>query len=221
MINASGLGIGMTSQRTRDRMVNRLREQGIHDPRVLAVMRTTPRHLFVEEALASRAYEDTALPIGFGQTISRPYIVARMSELVLEEHRPGKVLEVGTGSGYQAAILAQLVSRVYTVERIGPLFEKAGRLLHEVGFKNIHFRLSDGAWGWLEEKPFDTIVLTAAPEDVPSELLTQLAPGGRLIAPVGPPGNQHLMVIHKEGGRYRQSVIEPVSFVPLRPGLES
>ncbi|APZ43440.1 protein-L-isoaspartate(D-aspartate) O-methyltransferase [Acidihalobacter ferrooxydans] len=214
-------GIGMTSQRTRDRMVGRLEELGIKDQRVLAVIRATPRHLFVEEALASRAYEDTALPIGYGQTISQPYIVARMTELVLQTHRPQHVLEVGTGSGYQAAVLAQLVPRVYTVERISALLERSRRLLLDVGFGNIHFRLSDGSWGWPEKAPFDVIVLTAAPVTVPEELLAQLAPSGFLIGPVGPEGAQQLTIVRRENRRFVHQIIEPVSFVPLRRGLEA
>ena len=214
-------GIGMTSQRTRDRMVTRLEELGIRDPRVLAVMRATPRHLFVEEALASRAYEDTALPIGYGQTISQPYIVARMTELVLQAGRPQKVLEVGTGSGYQAAVLAQVVPVVYTVERIAALADRARRLLLEVGFSNIRFRVSDGSWGWKEDAPFDAIVLTAAPDEIPEGLLEQLTPDGRLIGPVGAEGAQQLMVVRRENRSYVRQVVEPVSFVPLRRGLEA
>lgn len=214
-------GIGMTSQRTRDRMVARLEELGIRDPRVLSVMRATPRHLFVEEALASRAYEDTALPIGYAQTISQPYIVARMTELVLQAGRPQRVLEVGTGSGYQAAVLAQVVPVVYTVERIAALAERARRLLLEVGFNNIRFRVSDGNWGWKEEAPFDAIVLTAAPDEIPEGLLEQLTPDGRLIGPVGVEGAQQLMVVRRENRSYVRQVVEPVSFVPLRRGLEA
>jgi protein-L-isoaspartate(D-aspartate) O-methyltransferase len=221
MMGAQSHGIGMTSQRTRDRMVARLEELGIRDPRVLAVMRATPRHLFVEEALASRAYEDTALPIGYGQTISQPYIVARMTELMLQGGRPQRVLEVGTGSGYQAAVLAQVVPMVYTVERIAALAERARRLLLEVGFSNIRFRVSDGSWGWQEEAPFDAIVLTAAPTEIPETLLEQLAPDGRLIGPVGAEGAQQLMVVRRENRSYLRQVVEPVSFVPLRRGLEA
>ena len=214
-------GIGMTSQRTRDRMVARLEELGIRDPRVLSVMSATPRHLFVEEALASRAYEDTALPIGYGQTISQPYIVARMTELVLQAGRPQRVLEVGTGSGYQAAVLAQVVPQVYTVERIAALADRARRLLLEVGFGNIRFRVSDGSWGWQEEAPFDAIVMTAAPAEIPQSLLEQLTPDGRLIGPVGSEGAQQLMVVRRENRSYVRQVVEPVSFVPLRRGLEA
>lgn len=221
MRGARQSGIGMTSQRTRDRMVARLVELGIRDTRVLDVMRATPRHLFVEEALASRAYEDTALPIGYGQTISQPYIVARMSELVLQAGRPQRVLEVGTGSGYQAAVLAQVVPAVYTVERITTLSERARRLLLEVGFGNIRFRISDGSWGWEQESPFDAIVLTAAPSEIPESLLRQLAPDGRLIGPVGGEGAQQLMVVRREHRSFVRQVVEPVSFVPLRPGLEA
>lgn len=221
MREAQRYGIGMTSQRTRDRMVARLEELGIRDPRVLAVMRATPRHLFVEEALASRAYEDTALPIGYGQTISQPYVVARMTELLLQGGRPQRVLEVGTGSGYQAAVLAQVVPAVYTVERIAALAQRARRLLLEVGFGNIRFRVSDGTWGWREEAPFDAIVLTAAPVEIPEELLSQLTPDGRLIGPVGAEGAQQLVVVRHENRGFVRQVVEPVSFVPLRRGLEA
>lgn len=214
-------GIGMTSQRTRDRMVGRLEELGIRDPRVLSIMRATPRHLFVDEALASRAYEDTALPIGYAQTISQPYIVARMTELLLQGGRPQRVLEIGTGSGYQAAVLAQVVPVVYTVERIAALEERARRLLFEVGFGNIRFRVSDGSWGWPDEAPFDAIVMTAAPDEIPQSLLEQLTPDGRLIGPVGSEGAQQLMVVRRENRSYVRQVVEPVSFVPLRRGLEA
>jgi len=171
--------------------------------------------------LASRAYEDTALPIGYAQTISQPYIVARMTELVLQAGRPQRVLEVGTGSGYQAAVLAQVVPVVYTVERIAALADRARRLLLEVGFSNIRFRVSDGNWGWKEDAPFDAIVLTAAPAEIPEGLLEQLTPDGRLIGPVGVEGAQQLMVVRRENRSYVHQVVEPVSFVPLRRGLEA
>ncbi len=174
----------MTSQRARDRLVPMLQDQGIRDMLVLMAIRQVPRHLFVDEALANRAYENNALPIDAGQTISQPYIVARMTELLLEKS-PQKVLEVGTGSGYQASVLAQLVPDVYTVERIERLHQKASDLFDELGYENIHCRYSDGGWGWLEEAPFDAIIVTAAPEDVPQELLQQLKPGGQLVIPVG------------------------------------
>ena len=174
----------MTSQRARDRLVPMLQDQGIRDMLVLMAIRQVPRHLFVDEALANRAYENNALPIDAGQTISQPYIVARMTELLLEKS-PQKVLEVGTGSGYQASVLAQLVPEVYTVERIERLHQKASELFDELGYENIHCRYSDGGWGWPEEAPFDAIIVTAAPEDVPQELLQQLKPDGQLVIPVG------------------------------------
>ncbi len=211
-------GIGMTSQRTRNRLIERLREQGIRNEAVLQVMSKTPRHLFVDEALASRAYEDTALPIGHGQTISQPYIVARMTELLLEgENPPRKVLEVGTGSGYQAAVLAALVDKVFTVERIEPLYRATRELLHALGYRNIHTVLSDGSWGVAREAPFDAIIATAAPETVPPALLEQLAIGGKLIIPVGKQGGvQMLQVITRQDETdYVTIDHEAVQFVPM------
>lgn len=214
-------GIGMTSRRTRERMIARLRESGITDERVLSVMHLTPRHLFVEEALASRAYEHTALPIGYGQTISRPYTVARMSELLLREGRPERILEVGTGSGYQAAILAQIVSVVYTVERQTVLAKHARKLLCDIGFTNISFRLTDGSWGWSEEAPFDAILMTAAATTPPASLLDQLGSNGYLIGPLGQPDDQQLVIVRRKGAGFVQHIVEPARFVPLRPGLEN
>lgn len=210
-------GIGMTSQRTRDRLIERLKQQGIHDERVLEVMRETPRHLFVDEALASRAYEDTALPIGHGQTISQPYIVARMTQALLANGVPQTVLEVGTGSGYQAAVLSGLVAQVYTVERILPLYRKTRELFHRLRLNNIKARHSDGSWGWQEQAPFDAIIVTAAPQEVPESLLLQLAPGGRMVIPVG--GNhQQLQLITRQAECFEKHVLEDVSFVPLLQG---
>jgi len=212
-------GIGMTSQRTRDRLVARLREAGIQDERVLEVMRATPRHIFVDEALASRAYEDTSLPIGFGQTISQPYIVARMTEVLLKDFSPSRVLEVGTGSGYQTSVLAQLVAEVYTVERIAGLQEQARqRLARQLKLSNIRYKHSDGNWGWKQYAPYDGILVTAAPEEVPQELLNQLAEGGRLVIPSGPNGQQQLRVYSREGDTMKESVLGTVSFVPLLTG---
>lgn len=211
-------GIGMTSQRTRNRLIERLREQGIRNEAVLQVMAKTPRHLFVDEALASRAYEDTALPIGHGQTISQPYIVARMTELLLTgEIPPQKVLEVGTGSGYQAAVLSSLVDKVFTVERIEPLYHAAKELLHALGYRNITVSLSDGSWGLVREAPFDTIIATAAPESVPLALLEQLTLGGKLIIPVGKQGSmQRLQVITRDDAEsYTTVEYEAVQFVPM------
>lgn len=211
-------GIGMTSQRTRDRLIQRLREAGIRDQRVLSVMRDTPRHLFVDEALASRAYEDTALPIGHGQTISQPYIVARMTEALLADKVPQKVLEVGTGSGYQTAILAQLVPEVYTVERIAGLQERARQRLAQLKLRNIHYKRSDGTWGWTQHAPYDGILVTAAPEQVPEELLNQLVDGGKLVIPSGPAGQQTLRVLVRDNDAVHESTLGRVSFVPLVTG---
>ncbi len=211
-------GIGMTSQRTRNRLIERLREKGINNEAVLQVMSKTPRHLFVDEALASRAYEDTALPIGYGQTISQPYIVARMTEWLLSgENLPRKVLEVGTGSGYQAAILSPLVDKVFTVERIESLYRATSELLHALGYCNIQTYLSDGSWGLAKEAPFDAIIATAAPEETPPALLEQLAVGGKLIIPVGKQGAmQRLHVITRESAEsYTTVAHEAVQFVPM------
>jgi protein-L-isoaspartate(D-aspartate) O-methyltransferase len=212
-------GIGMTSQRTRDRLIQRLRERGIQDQQVLAVMRDIPRHIFVDEALASRAYEDSSLPIGHGQTISQPYIVARMTEALLKESTPRKVLEVGTGSGYQTAILARLVSEVYTVERIAALLEQARqRLSRQLKLSNVRYKHSDGSWGWKQHAPYDGILVTAAPETVPLELCQQLAEGGRMVIPSGPNGQQRLRVFTREGETLKETLLESVSFVPLLTG---
>jgi len=214
-VKANTHGIGMTSQRTRERLIQRLREEGIRDERVLEAMRSVPRHLFIDEALASRAYEDTALPIGQGQTISQPYIVALMTQTLLAGGRPGKVLEVGTGSGYQTAVLSSLVGEVYSVERIEPLMKQARRRLHELGCRNVQIRLSDGSWGWKEHAPYDAIIVTAAPLEVPKSLLEQLAPGGRLVIPVGGSTTQELRLIqHAEKGFTNERLVL-VNFVPL------
>jgi protein-L-isoaspartate(D-aspartate) O-methyltransferase len=208
-------GIGMTSRRTRERLVQRLREEGITDERVLGAIGGIPRHLFVDEALASRAYEDTALPIGHGQTISQPYIVALMTHVLLDGERPKKVLEVGTGSGYQTAVLARLVDDVYSVERIEPLMKQARRRLRELGIRNVQIRLSDGGWGWKEHAPYDGIIVTAAPAEVPPALLEQLAPGGRLVIPVGGAAMQELLLVENTEKGFTQERLELVNFVPL------
>lgn len=213
-------GIGMTSQRTRDRMVERLRGQGIQSESVLSIMAATPRHLFIDEALATRAYEDTALPIGYGQTLSQPYIVARMTEVLLEKGIPANVLEIGTGSGYQAAVLAQLVPAVYTVERIAALAQRSNRLLESFGFRNIHYKIDDGHAGWEEHGPYGAILLTAAPGEIPDTLLSQLANGGRLLAPVGTGERQQLMLVTREDGLFVRRMLDQVSFVPMRQGRE-
>jgi protein-L-isoaspartate(D-aspartate) O-methyltransferase len=212
-------GSGMTSQRARDRLVANLREEGISDPRVLDVIRTTPRHLFVDEALASRAYENTALPIGLGQTISQPWVVARMTELLIERGIPGRVLEIGTGSGYQAAVLAALVDQVYTVERIEELLRQARRRFRAMKLENVRSRHDDGNIGWPAEAPFDAIVLTAAGETVPRKLLDQLADDGVLVAPLGPAGKQKLTRVRRECDALVSAVLDEVSFVPLLGGL--
>lgn len=208
-------GIGMTSRRTRDRLILRLREEGIRDERVLEAIRNVPRHMFVDEALASRAYEDTALPIGHGQTISQPYIVALMTQTLLAGRRPKKVLEVGTGSGYQTAVLANLVDEVYSVERLEPLMKQARRRLREIGYRNVHTRLSDGSWGWKDHAPYDGIIVTAAAAEVPLPLLEQLAPGGRLVIPVGGPSMQELLLVQHSDKGITQERLELVNFVPL------
>ena len=213
-------GIGMTSQRTRARMVERLREQGITDVRVLEAMASVPRHLFVEEALASRAYEDSALPIGFGQTISQPYVVARMIELLIQEREAGKVLEVGTGCGYQAAVLAQLASEVFSIERIRELLERARANLRDMRLKNLRLAYGDGAAGLEKAAPFDSIIVAAAAPELPQALLRQLAPGGRMILPLrnGAAGAQRLILVERGARGYTETALDPVRFVPLRAG---
>ena len=207
----------MTSQRTRERLVQRLQKSGIVDQRVLQAIMDTPRHIFVDEALASRAYDDTALPIGFGQTISQPYTVARMTEVVMQGPS-AKVLEIGTGSGYQTAVLARLVKRVCTIERISALLARARNKLRELGLSNVRARHADGHVGWPEAGPFDAIIITAAASAVPSELLAQLAQGGRLVAPVGVGARQELILVTRTAHGYQQTVLEPASFVPLISG---
>ena len=211
-------GIGMTSARTRDRLVQRLREQGIQNEDVLEQIRNVPRHLFVDEALASRAYEDTALPIGLGQTISQPYVVARMTEALLDGFEGEKVLEVGTGCGYQTAVLAPLVKKIYTIERIPGLLRRAKQRLRELDIYNVQFKPGDGWQGWPKYGPYDGIIVTAAPDEIPEQLLQQLAPGGRLVIPVGPPGVQDLVMITNCNNHYEQVSLGAVSFVPLVKG---
>ena len=211
-------GVGMTSQRTRDRLTQRLRDQGINDERILDVINSTPRHAFIDEALAHRAYEDTALPIGFNQTISQPYIVARMTEVLLSEGPLKNVLEVGTGSGYQAAVLAQLVDKIYTVERIAGLLEKAIARFKLLGLRNIISKHADGGMGWPERGPFDGIIVTASPRRVSDELIEQLAEGGRMIVPVGVADRQELVLVLKTEVGVTTEVLEAVKFVPLVGG---
>jgi len=212
-------GLGMTSQRARDRLIERLKAEGISDRRVLDVIARLPRHLFIEEALASRAYEDTALPIGLGQTISQPYVVARMTEALIEPKIPTKVLEIGTGSGYQAAVLAALCGNVYTVERIEELLRDARRKFRKLNVANIRSKHDDGKLGWPEHAPFDAIMLTAAGEYVDEALFAQLAPDGVLVAPVGPPGAQRLLRYCRDGEKWKAEMLGQVSFVPLLGGL--
>ena len=211
-------GVGMTSQRTRNRLSDRLREQGIVNEGVLQVMASTPRHLFVDEALAHRAYEDTALPIGNSQTISQPYIVARMTELLLQDVPPTSVLEVGTGSGYQTAILAQLMDQVFTVERISALLDRALGRFRQLGLHQIKSKYDDGHLGWAEKGPFDAIIVTASPREVPAALLAQLREGGRLIIPVGDTETQTLTMVQRGEDGFETTLVEPVRFVPLLGG---
>ena len=215
----AGLGIGMTSQRTRERLIRRLREEGIRDYQVLDRMRDTPRHLFVDEALASRAYEDTALPIGKGQTISQPYIVARMTEVLLEGGPLENVLEVGTGSGYQTAVLAPLVRRIYTTERIQVLLDQARQRFRNLKIRNVITKHTDGGVGLPEYAPFDGIIVTAAPEGIPLALVEQLRTGGRMVLPIGAREEQVLVRVTRTADGYEHEMLERVSFVPLLGGV--
>lgn len=210
-------GVGMTSQRTRSRLVERLREQGVADERVLEAIDSVPRHVFVDEALSHRAYEDTALPIGFNQTISQPYIVARMTESLLSGGDLQRVLEIGTGSGYQTAILSQLVGRVFTVERIQGLHDRAKQHLKLVGSRNVSFKYDDGNIGWRDRGPFDGIIVTASPRQIPEGLLAQLDLNGRLIIPVGDQRQQLKLVTRTLDG-FDMEILEDVRFVPLLGG---
>jgi len=213
-------GEGMTSQRARDRLAANLKEDGIRDPRVIDVIRNTPRHHFIDQALHSRAYENTALPIGHGQTISQPWVVARMTEALIEFGIPQKVLEIGTGSGYQAAVLAALVPQVFTVERIEELLRQARRRFRQLGLTNLRSRYDDGKLGWPDEAPFDAIILTAAGDTIPTRILDQLSPTGVLVAPVGSPSRQTLIRMRGDGqGDFTQEELGAVSFVPLLGGI--
>ncbi len=211
-------GIGMTSQRTRLRMIERLREQGIVNEAVLNVMNEIPRHIFIDEALASRAYEDISLPVGFGQTISQPYVVARMTELVAAELPLGRVLEIGTGCGYQTAILAKLATEVYSIERLLPLLAKARRNLRELRINNIRLKHADGHGGIPEEAPFDAILATAAATHVPESLKAQLAVGGKMIVPMGT-REQYLCMIERSARGFTESRLDAVRFVPMLSGF--
>lgn len=210
-------GIGMTSQRTRARLIERLREQGVQDELVLAAMNAVPRHIFVDEALASRAYDDVSLPLGFGQTISQPYIVARMIEILRDGRSLSRVLEVGTGCGYQAAVLGEVATEVYSVERVQPLYERAAGYLKELQAKNVMLRYADGNLGLPEKAPFDGIIMAAAATHVPRALLEQLAIGGRMVLPLGAQ-EQYLCLIERDLKGYRESRLEAVKFVPLLLG---
>ncbi len=212
-------GIGMTSQRSRDRLSKTLSEMGIKSPRVLEVMRTIPRHLFVDEALASRAYENTALPIGFGQTISQPWIVARMTEILLDTGPVDKVLEIGTGCGYQSAVLAQFCRQIYSIERIEALAKKTRARLRKLKLHNVNLSYGDGWKGWPEIAPFDAILVAAAPAGIPEALLQQLNTGGRLIIPVGEKGHQDLRLITRRADGYEEQSLDAVSFVPMLEGM--
>ena len=218
-------GEGMTSQRARDRLAAQIKESGVHDARVIDVIRNVPRHHFIDQALHSRAYENTALPIGHGQTISQPWVVARMTEALLEhfderKEKPGRVLEIGTGSGYQAVVLAALVEQVYTVERIEELLRQARRRFRQLGIANIRSRHDDGKLGWADEAPFDAVILTAAGDSIPSRILEQLSPTGVLVAPVGSPSSQVLIRLRGDGqGDFVQEELGAVSFVPLLGGI--
>ena len=214
----SAAGLGMTSQRTRARMVQRLRDQGIRDERVLAAMASVPRHLFIEEALASRAYEDTALPIGYGQTISQPYVVARMTELLIKKQTPQKVLEVGTGCGYQAAVLAHVFLDVYSIERIKGLLERARRNLLALRLKNLRLAHGDGYAGLEGAAPFQAIIVAAAAPRLPEALLRQLAPGGRMVLPLASGGGQRLLLVERSGRGFVESELDAVRFVPMEAG---
>ena len=211
-------GLGMTSRRTRNRLIVRLRDQGISDEKVLSAINEIPRHLFVDEALAHRAYEDSALPIGFNQTISQPYVVAKMTEALVCGPPIKKVLEIGTGSGYQTAILAELVEEVFSVERISGLVKRARRILGDIGYRNISFKHADGSLGWESQAPFDSIIITASPRTVPESLLNQLTDDGSVIAPVGDGNKQDLVLFKKAGADLTKTIMEPVKFVPLLAG---
>ncbi|MDF0752538.1 protein-L-isoaspartate(D-aspartate) O-methyltransferase [Marinobacter sp. 71-i] len=210
-------GIGMTSRRTRMRLIQRLRESGITDEQVLQAISDIPRHIFLDEALSHRAYEDTSLPIGYSQTLSQPYIVALMTESLMR-HKPTKVLELGTGSGYQTAILARLVDQVFSVERIKPLQDRARDRLRQLGLRNALLKHADGGMGWPDQGPFDGILVTAAPREIPQELKDQLADGGVIIAPIGEE-SQMLVEVVREGDRFETRDIAPVRFVPLLGGV--
>lgn len=218
-MNTELRGIGMTSARTRERLISRLREAGIEDERVLEVIRNTPRHLFIDEALAHQAYDDTALPIGYGQTISQPWVVARMTELLIADRVPPKVLEIGTGCGYQTAVLAALCEQVHSVERIRPLQDQARRRLISLDMARVQLKHADGGFGWKAAAPFDGILVACARPDIPDELLGQLADGGRLVMPVGD-RVQKLTVVERHGDEITTRALDTVRFVPFQRGVQ-
>lgn len=220
MNNIDQQGIGMTSMRTRERLIGKLRDEGVENLRVLDAMRQVPRHLFLDEAFAHRAYENTALPIGHGQTLSQPYIVARMTEIVLAKGIPDRILEIGTGSGYQAAVLAQLCPKVYTVERIEDLLKKARQRFAMLGYRNLFTKYADGHYGWKERGPYNAILSAAAPSEIPQELIDQLAPDGILVSPVSQGDVQFLHVMIRKGSsqEFEKYQVEPVKFVPFVAG---
>ena len=211
----------MTSDRSRQKLLEQLRADGISNEKVLEALGRVPRYAFIDEALASKAYVNTALPIGHGQTISQPYVVARMTELLLAERNFRNVLEIGTGSGYQAAVLAEMGLTVYSVERVKPLYEKTRQLMRALGYTRVRCRLSDGSWGLPDYAPFDAVLVTAGAETLPTALLDQLEDGGRLVAPIGPAGQQRILVIDREGRKFRKQEFDAVVFVPLLPGTDN
>lgn len=219
-LNLQQSGIGMTSARTRERMVSRLQASGIHTPLILDIMRNVPRHLFIDEALAHQAYDDNALPIGHGQTISQPWVVARMTEILIEKKKPTRVLEVGTGCGYQTAVLAALGCDVYSVERIKPLMDLARKRLTELGLARVQLKHADGGYGWAAEAPFDAILAACGRPDIPEDLLKQLADGGRLVMPLGERDRQRLVVVDRVGDQYQQQLLDEVRFVPFQRGIQ-
>ncbi|MDF1781374.1 MAG: protein-L-isoaspartate(D-aspartate) O-methyltransferase [Alcanivoracaceae bacterium] len=212
-------GIGMTSARTRERMISRLQEKGITSPRILDLMRMTPRHFFIDEALAHQAYDDNALPIGHGQTISQPWVVARMTELLIENGVPSKILEIGTGCGYQTSVLAALGADIYSVERIRPLLDQARKRLSALGYARVQLKHADGGFGWTAEAPFQGILAACGRPDIPDELLQQLADGGRLVMPLGEREQQHLTVVDRVGNDFNVTKLDAVRFVPFQRGI--
>lgn len=212
-------GIGMTSARTRERMISRLQEKGITSPRILDLMRMTPRHFFIDEALAHQAYDDNALPIGHGQTISQPWVVARMTELLIENGVPSKILEIGTGCGYQTSVLAALGADIYSVERIRPLLDQARKRLSALGYARVQLKHADGGFGWTAEAPFQGILAACGRPDIPEELLQQLADGGRLVMPLGEREQQHLTVVDRVGNDFNVTKLDAVRFVPFQRGI--